>query len=126
MDTIDDVLEHFGIRGMKWGVRRERGSDGTVGGAHGHSTSSDAEKAKEYATRAKTSGTHTLSNQELEHLTKRLNLEQQYSRLSSSGGDRKTAGANFAKDILKQVGRQQAVNLANKAVTTALENALKK
>ena len=29
--TYDDYLEHYGIKGMKWGVRREEGPDGLVG-----------------------------------------------------------------------------------------------
>lgn len=32
MDT-DDFLEHFGVKGMKWGVRRNRGSNGRVEGS---------------------------------------------------------------------------------------------
>ncbi len=31
MSVYDDIYHH-GIKGMRWGVRRERGSDGTVGG----------------------------------------------------------------------------------------------
>lgn len=28
--TYDNYLEHYGIKGMRWGVRREVGSDGTI------------------------------------------------------------------------------------------------
>jgi hypothetical protein len=31
-DTPDDVLEHFGVKGMRWGVRRQRSSDSKVSG----------------------------------------------------------------------------------------------
>lgn len=122
-----EVLEHHGIKGMKWGVRRSGGSGSSGGHAGGgHSTSADAAKAHELASRAKTSGTHTLSNQELEHLTKRMNLETQYSRLTSVGGSRHAAGAKFAGDLLKQVGKQQAARLASEAATKAVSKALKK
>lgn len=30
MKKLDDVLQHYGIKGMRWGVRREIGSDGRV------------------------------------------------------------------------------------------------
>lgn len=107
---------------MKWGSRRSGGGSSSSGG---HATSADAAKAKELASRAKSSGTHTLSNQELEHLTKRMNLETQYSRLTS-GGSRHSAGAKFAGDLLKQVGKQQAARLASEAATKAVSTALKK
>jgi hypothetical protein len=30
-ETADDVLEHFGVKGMKWGVRQRRSSERTRG-----------------------------------------------------------------------------------------------
>lgn len=32
-DTLDDVLMHFGVKGMRWGVRRSVGSNGLVEGS---------------------------------------------------------------------------------------------
>lgn len=82
--TVDDVLEHFGIKGMRWGVRRREGPDGTVSsGKIPVESSHDAARAQDYRTRARSDGTHTLSNQELKHLVDRLALEQRYSELTS-------------------------------------------
>lgn len=130
METIDDVLAHFGIRGMKWGVRRSRGADGTVGGEHGNSTSNDAERAKEYHQRAKTSGLHTLSNQELQHLISRMNLEQQYSKLeapTSTGGDKIRKGQKFIREALGVARTAQEIHgLVNSPLMKDIKKATKK
>lgn len=68
----NDNLAHFGVKGMRWGVRKDEP-------AH-----EDSARATSAATKAKTGGVHTLSNEELRKLNERLNLEQQYSSLSSN------------------------------------------
>lgn len=113
--TLEDTLAHFGVKGMKWGVRRPVGSSGRVTGGSSHPSSSDAERAKEYHKKATTAGVHVLSNQELEHLTKRMNLEQQYTRLRASGNKR-AAGQKIAKDILLQVGKQHISKVLSEGI----------
>lgn len=127
MESLEEVLAHHGIRGMRWGIRRKRGPGGTVGsGSPSHpATSEDAANAKEFHDRAKTHGTHTLSNKELQHLVNRINLEQQYSRVTSNQG-KKNAGKKFAKEILIGVGKTQITKLASDAATKAVSGALRK
>lgn len=88
----EDALEHFGRKGMKWGQH-------VFGGNGSHyarttkdpskievrrGTSEDAGRAAELGLKVKSSGgTHVLSNKDLQDLVTRMNLEQQYSRLSS-------------------------------------------
>lgn len=126
--AVDDFFAHHGIKGMKWGVRRSNPSHVSSGGkSHAKNmanVSEDAAKANAAKAKIKTSGgTHTLSNQELQHLVNRMNLEQQYSRLSTQAG-RKNAGSKFAKEILLNVAKQQVTGLASKAATKAVASAL--
>lgn len=106
---LDDILEHFGIKGMHWGVRRSRAADGRVRGPSRPTRpgiSSDAAKAKTSHTTAKTHGLDALSNPDLQHLVSRMNLEQQYTRLTS--GEKTTSkvktrsrmGKNFIKETI--------------------------
>jgi hypothetical protein len=69
----DVALEHFGVKGMKWGVRRQQNE---ANAAEDHKvTASVREKAKSGG------GTKALSNQELQAAITRMNLEDQYSNL---------------------------------------------
>lgn len=97
MDTsamVEHVLVHFGVRGQKWGVRRKatvgaqevvvsdkRKKLKTSGGA-GHPASSDAVRARTIGQVGKKSGTKALSNADLKVFNERLNLEQNYKRLT--------------------------------------------
>lgn len=76
---VDNFLAHFGIRGMKWGVRRAEGSDGTVSTGVKEGKVSDAAQAHAIAAKAKSQGLDSLSNVEMKALITRLKLETQYS-----------------------------------------------
>lgn len=94
----DDFLAHYGVPGMKWGKRKGSTSTADV---HG-----DAASAKDARERAKKSGTSSLSNQELQALVTRTNLEQQYSKLNPSKFEK---GHTKVKAILGVVGTVSAI-----------------
>jgi hypothetical protein len=78
-DEFDSWLEHHGIKGMKWGVRRKAGPDGNV------SSSPEAiAAAKSLAAVRKAGGSHVLTNDELSQLTKRLDLEKKLTELDAT------------------------------------------
>jgi len=104
MTTIDEYLEHHGIKGMKWGVRRERGSDGTVSG--------NLSKVNP----------RTLSDSDLRAAVNRMQLERQFSQLAT---ERVSKGDGFAKNLLKDIGKQQVRRVASKAADLAIEAAIK-
>jgi hypothetical protein len=75
----DSELTHSGVKGMKWGVHRSAGSTGSRDAG-----SEDFARTQASAKRvAVNKGTHVLSNKELQDLVTRMNLEQQYSRLTA-------------------------------------------
>lgn len=78
-----DYLEHYGVKGMKWGVRKKRKVSREV--------SKDYSEAKKLSKKRPSE----LSNEQLRQLNKRLQLEQEYKRLNPSLASRgvKTAGA---------------------------------
>lgn len=97
----DNELAHFGVRGMKWGVRR----------AERPAPSSDALSTKQYKTTVKRGGTDALSTKELQALVTRMNLEQQYSRLKPPA--KGSAAKKFVSGILLNVGTQYATKLVS-------------
>lgn len=114
--SVDDVLAHFGVKGMKWGVR-----SASPGGSM---PSADAKSAANIQSKIKRGNTKTLSNKELQALITRMNLEQQYSRLTKPSG-KKTAG-KFVADILLNVGKQEATKLIAQVAAKQLASALKR
>jgi hypothetical protein len=118
-NKIDEFLEHFGIRGMRWGVRNKSklGSDG----------STDFQTARTAAKKAKKGGAKSLSNAELQNLINRMNLEQQYARVvpPSTGARIAKSGGKFVGDVLISVGKAQATKLANDQATKLIATILK-
>lgn len=104
MENQDDLL-HFGIRGMHWGVRKSQDSGG--GGKapkapRGKSVSVDAARFDKATKKVKTRGVSSLSNHELKALNERMNLEQNYAKLtaSKSNVEKMKKGHDTVKQIL--------------------------
>lgn len=128
-DSVEDIIAHYGVIGMHWGVRkvdtskpttvvlktRRPGKPIKTSGGKFHPASADATTAATSRQIAKKSSTDALTTKQLTELVSRMNMEQQYTRLA--GNSRSTVpGVKFAKDILVNVGRQNATNYANDAV----------
>ncbi len=99
-----EYLEHYGILGMKWGVRRSRGPDGTVGG-------------KQKKVRVK-----DMSDEELKKRVSRLSLEKQYKDLTKADV---SSGQKFVQDVLLGSAKQTAITYTSKYMNKAVEELLK-
>ena len=75
-----NYLMHHGVKGMKWGVRRAKRSVTLANRRRISKYSKDYNETRQL--RRKSS--KQLSNEDLKKLNKRMNLEQEYNRLSTS------------------------------------------
>lgn len=82
---MDEELYHYGIKGMKWGIRRYQNKDGTLTAAgkkrEREKTRGWSKEAKE-ARRIKRKSVHQMTNKELQTLNRRMDLEANYRRLN--------------------------------------------
>lgn len=118
MDTVDDVLAHFGVKGMKWGIRKDKSISKVA--------SPDAARAKTTQDLIKRHGTQAVDNKELQHLVTRMNLERQYNGLVGKDSSQVKKGYKFAKELLGVAKTaQDAYNLVNGPMAKAVGNAIK-
>lgn len=119
---MSEYISHFGIKGMRWGIRRYQNKDGslTQEGKRRYSKSEDAEEVE----RIRKKKISEMSNKELETAVRRMNLERQYKDLRSneiSNGKRK------AKEVLDYANTaSQFYNLYNSPMGKAAKSAIKK
>lgn len=84
----NNYLQHFGVKGMKWGVRRYQNKDGTLtpnGKKHygsGLANQNNPEVHDDYARRHSKKSISQMSDAELRDRINRMQLEQQYSQLN--------------------------------------------
>jgi hypothetical protein len=111
-------LAHWGIKGMKWGIRR---SDEEL--ARASSDSADAIRARETLAAIQSKGSlSAASDADLNHLVNRINLEKRYAEVNPSGFER---GHAQIKTVLK-VGQtmNEAVRFANSPAGRLLASSL--
>src|SRR5215813_5278310 len=150
MSTVTDrgwvataKLLHYGVKGMKWGVRNAARSgiaagrqeiqtrraaakahDVTVSqkgkkklratGGAGHPASAEAVRVKSLGQVARKSGFQALSNEELQAYNNRLNLEANAKRLDYQN---KPAAKRFVASLLGQTGKNAAQQAANEVAS---------
>ena len=123
MEINEEYLEHHGILGMKWGVRRYQNKDGTLTAAGKKRAAKVESEYSKLMGEKKTSSDHSssnkktvkeLTNEELQERINRLNLEQRYSELMSKQNPKKESKAKkFVLDVLEASGK----NIATQSVT---------
>ncbi len=99
---MSKVLEHVGVKGMRWGVRRRK---------KGSKTNQDTNKTKH------------LTNDELKQVIDRIELERKFNTLTAKQQSKKS---KFAEDILKNMANESFKLVFSQTALYGLEKALGK
>jgi uncharacterized Fe-S cluster-containing MiaB family protein len=100
--VVTDFLAHFGIKGMKWGVRRKS-----------RPVSSDAKKKQGIKDQVKKNKVASVSNTDLQAAIRRMQLEQDFKRLSVN---EKSGVARWISSTMLEIGKREVQAQAGKAV----------
>lgn len=108
-------LMHYGVLGMKWGVRRSKKE---LERARKRGKRSAEAKSAE---RLKSRDISELSNEELKELNTRMQLERQYRDLKKSEMD---PGKKFAQEVLRETGKELAKEYLKKGAKYGIDYAI--
>jgi len=128
-------LKHFGVLGMKWGVRKgsktgaSAGSKAKTGASTASKSKTGAEsqngRSSDYAKASalKNKRIANMSNDELAEVTRRIQLEQNYRRVTTPT---KSKGRAFVEAQLQNVGKMALDEFNTKFVKPRIEKAMQK
>lgn len=113
MDNME--LKHYGVLGMKWGVRRSQKQLARISKkAKRKGWSEDAETAA----KIKTKSLKQMSNADLKKINERTRLESEYKNLRKQ---QRSAGRKFASEVGKELAKDYTKNGIKKGVKFASE-----
>lgn len=109
---IDKVLAHYGILGMRWGIRKNKRTPSTE-----HLIKEERKKKRAYE----------LTNKEIEEFNRRVSLEEQYNKINPTRAQKgKQAVSRALESLGKQILTKVTDQAANKIAERLVEAALKK
>jgi len=155
-EDIDEFLEHYGVKGMRWGVRRsqaeldraagrriskgkpvtmtnrnqkikkkKRGSEPRIVDVREAEVSTDFEEATKINNKIREEGIQSLTNQELQFINKRMELEKKYRDITKPDPaieKKKKKGQEQIEKAVIDIG----VDVAKKELPKVIEAMLKK
>lgn len=145
LDSVDDVLQHYGILGMKWGIRRDANELRRARGPKSWENYKQTPKAKvktavstaraqqykkqvakqerlvftKKLSNAKPRSSTKMTDAELKQAVERLQLEREYNKLT---GDMRKTKFSAIKSFVGDVVSKSVKSAAQQQLTAALNN----
>jgi len=110
-----DILAQFGVRGMKWGVRKP-----TTRG----STPPSKRTPKEGGEKRQSLDMHSMSDTELRNAVNRIKMQKEYAQLTAPPPKEKGRGRQLVENIVFSSAEAAGKKVLTGALTNVLENAL--
>lgn len=111
----DDILAQFGVRGMKWGVRKP-----TTRG----STPPSKRAPKEGGEKRQSLDMHSMSDAELRNAINRIKMQKEYAQLTAPPPKEKGRGRQLVENIVFSSAEAAGKKVLTGALTNVLENTL--
>jgi hypothetical protein len=121
-ESVPDFMAHHGVKGMRWGVRKS-GSSGSSAPSHTHA-SQDHLEVEAHRAKAKEHGVKALSNDDLQKVLTRLDLEQRM----KTHGEKSSKTTSFDKGhshIKRIISVGKTINDIHNTVNGPVGKALK-
>lgn len=119
VDSSSDFIEHFGIKGMKWGFRKQRSSKGAARRRAKNSARTTAKWKKKYQNRA------SMSDKDIRKATERLRLENDFAeqvKRSAQVSMKQSKNNGFFKDIVNTVAVPAVQSTVKRTVDYGFNN----
>lgn len=114
---MDNELNHYGVKGMRWGVRRSK-NELSKGNKKRTSTEDDKRKA---SMREDVKNRRTMSTNELRNKIERLKMQKQLKDMTE---EELSPGKSFVKKVLSNSGQKVATTIVTGATLYAVKAAM--